>query len=347
MKYVVLFAMALVSGSAQPAPNALNEQALQLSAARQFDAAEKLFRESISGWHAMGAAYDLHASIVEVNLAQMYAARGERQRCATTMEEALAVHRRTLGVKDLRTLTVINLLAGNYLMLGNHDRASQLFEEALPVERRLYPQDVQMARTLSGLASLALQEDRVQDGAPLAEEALTLSIQSSGEESIDTALAYANLAEAYRVQGKPERAAPLFRKSRAAYEKRLGPDHPRVASVLTQEALMAFQEGKLGTAEEMLNRSLAILAKSCPDCAYERIAAQNDLALVRIRQGKFEEADRLLSAVLTSQEHADSLPAAEIAVTLNSLAVVRQKEKMFEDAERLRRRAAVLTMTYR
>jgi tetratricopeptide (TPR) repeat protein len=186
-----------------------------------------------------------------------------------------------------------------------------------------------------------MRESQTEKAIPLAEEALALTVKSEGENSLDAALAYANIAEAHRVLGRNDRALPLFKKARTTYERLLGADHPRVSSVLTQEGLLMLQEGKLAMAEEALERSLGIVQRSCPNCAFERAAAENNLALLRIRQGKLEEADRLLTNVLALQEKAPEMPKSEMAVTLNSLAVVRQREKRFEDAERLKQRAAM------
>jgi tetratricopeptide (TPR) repeat protein len=343
--YVMLFALAPVI--AQTGPNELNDRALKAADARQFEVAEKLFQQSIALWRAQGEEYALHAAFVENNLAQMYCAMGDRKRCSATLEQALPVFRRTLGIKDERTLTVINLLGGVYTMLGEHSRAAVLFQEALPVERELYPNSAELGRSLSGLATLAMQEGRAAEGAPIAEEALAVAIRSEGDDSLDAALAYANMAEAHRVLGQLDRAEPLFRKSRAIYEKKLGPDHPRVSSVLTQEGLIALQENKLATAEQSLTRALAIVEKTCPDCVYERVAAENDMALLRIRQGDLGAADELLADVLKRQEQSGSVPPAEIAVTLNTLAAVAQRQKRYEDAERLKHRAAVMTASYR
>jgi len=68
---------------------------------------------------------------------------------------------------------------------------------------------------------------------------------------------------------------------------------------------------------------------------------------LRIRQGDLGAADELLADVLKRQEQSGSVPPAEIAVTLNSLATVAQRQKRYEDAERLKRRAAIMTATYR
>jgi tetratricopeptide (TPR) repeat protein len=108
-----------------------------------------------------------------------------------------------------------------------------------------------------------------------------------------------------------------------------------------------MNEGKLGAAESALVRSVEIIRKSCAGCAYERVAAENDLALLRIRQGKYEDAAQLLTDVLALQEQFLNLPGPEIAVALQSLAVVRQKERRYDEAERLRRRAQLLTTSFR
>jgi tetratricopeptide (TPR) repeat protein len=343
--YLILFALAPVI--AQTGPNELNDRALKAADTRQFETAEKLFNESIALWRAQGAEYDLHAAFVQNNLAQMYCAMGDRKRCSATLEQALPVFRRALGVKDQRTLTVMNLLGAVSMMLGDHTRATALFQEALPIERALYPNSAELGRSLSGLASLAMEENRAAEGAPIAEEALAVAIKAEGDESLDAALAYANMAEAHRVLGRLDRAEPLFRKARAIYEKQLGPEHQRVSSVLTQEGLIALQQNKLATAEQAFTRALAIVTKTCPDCVYERVAAENDMALLRIRQGDLAAADELLADVLKRQEQSGSVPPAEIAVTLNSLATVAQRQKRYEDAERLKRRAAIMTASYR
>lgn len=343
---LLLIAFAAAFANSNGPAGELNDRGLAAAEKSDFETARKSYLEAIVLWEKQGPGYAAHVAIVKMNLAQVLGAEGRRLECAAMLEESLRGFRRTLGIRDLRALAALNLLGGMHMMLGNQARAEELFQEALPIERELYPGDIQLARTLGGLASLAMREGDPEKSIPLAEEALTLTIKTEGENSLDAALAYANIGEAHRVLGRTDRALPLFRKSRAVYERLLGTDHARVSSVLTQEGLLLLSEGKLGMAEEALERSLGIVQRSCPKCAFERAAAENNLALLRIRQGKLDEADRLLTDVLALQEKAPEMPKAEIAVTLQSLAVIRQREKRYEDAERLKRRAALL-LSYR
>jgi len=347
MNLIAALLFALTTGAVNQAPaSQLNDRGLEAADRRDYATATRLYQEAISIWEKQGPEFQAHIAIVKMNLAQVLGAEGHRVECAAMLEESLAGFRRTLGIRNPQTLTALNILAGMQMMLGHNARARALFEEALPIERELFPADTQLARTLGGLASLHMREGRADQAIPLAEEALTLTVKAEGENSLDAALAYANIAEGHRVMNRPDRALPLFRKSRTIYERLLGADHPRVSSVLTQEGLLLLADGKLGMAEETLERSLAIVANSCPNCVYERVAAENNLAILRIRQGKLDEADRLLTEVLAMQDKAPEIPKSEMAVTLQSLAVVRQREKRYEDAERLKRRADVL-LSYR
>jgi len=255
------------------------------------------------------------------------------------MEESLKLHRKTLGVRSHRTVSNMNLLASNYLMIGEVERAEALVEETLPIERELFPEDIQMARTLEALCNALIRRGRQDEALAPAEEALTISIKVTGEDSLDTALAYSNVAEAHRSTGHPERALPLFRKARGTYEKALGPDHPRVAALLSQEGLIMMHDGKLSLAEQLMTQAIDGLGRGCPKCSVELAIAEHNLAVLRIQQKRYRDADELLTHVVSLRENFTASPGPELASTLQLLATVRQKERLFDDAKRLNTRA--------
>jgi tetratricopeptide (TPR) repeat protein len=347
MKYTVCLLFASVTAFAQPqdARN-LNEQGLEAYQRGSYVEAEQLHRRAIPLWEAMGSEFEPHLAISKMNLAQALAAEGHRTEAAATLEESVAAFKHSLGPNDIRTLTAMNLLGGIYLMMGDYNRGGLLFQEALPIERKYFPDDAQTARSLGGLACIHYREKRPQEALPLAEEALRIAVKATGDDSLDAALAYANVAEAQRLNNHPARALPLYRKSRAIYERALGPAHPRVGTVLAQEGLMELGDGQVATAEKTLLRAVSIIEKACPLCTYERWIAESNLALVRVRQGKYQQADRLFSEVLDMQEKAAPQPTADIAVTLRALAFIRDKEHKPEEAARLNQRASTL-LSYR
>ena len=346
MNFLGIATVLALAGSAYAAQLAsaldLNTRGNEASDAGKYEDAIRLYRESLAIWSASGPEYDAHRAGTLFNLGIAISAAGNRPEAVRVMEQALALHRKTLGVRNHRTIANINLLASNYLMIGELERAEALLNEALPIERELYPADIQLARTLEGICNAFVRRGKADDAIAPAEEALAIATKISGEDSLDTALAYSNVAEAHRSTGHPERSLPLFRKARAIYTSKLGPDHPRVASLLSQEGLIMLHDGKLATAEQLMQDSIGALTRGCPKCVVELAIAEHNLAVLRIQQKRYREADDLLSHVVTLREGFTSSPGPELAATLQLLAAVREKEKLFADARRLNQRASMI-----
>lgn len=339
--WIIEFAGAVTITGQTPVAD-LNDLGNQAVDRRDYTAAESYFRKAAGEFRALGPDYEAHLAASLFNLAVAVCAEGKRIEGARYYEEALTLHRRSLGPKHLRTMTNANRMAGNYLTLGDVDRAESLYAEALSLERELYPNDVQLAHSLGGLASAHLRRGHAAEALPLAEEALELARQTAGDVSLDAAEMYAYVAETHRTLGRPERALPLFRKARFIYEKALGPGDPRVSSVLGQEGLILMDEGKLTLAEQAFNRALKGFRRSCPSCVPEVTVAENHLGLLRLKQKRYADADQLLSHVLALQEKYLTQPAREMVNTLHSLAVVREKEQLHADAVRLEKRATMI-----
>jgi tetratricopeptide (TPR) repeat protein len=344
MKAIGILLLAIHTGATQPqAALEVSNRGLDAYDRGDYRAAELLDRDAVEKWLALGSAYAPHLGITRMNLGQVLAMEGRRPEALAELAQSVELLRGAFGVKDEHTLIGMNLLAGLQLMLGDSAGARKVLEEAVPVAREIDPHGIQLARALDGLACLRLREHRLDEALPIADEALRLAIESAGEDSVDAALTYATAAEVHRVAGRPDRALPLYRRARAIYEKIRGPQDTRVAAVLSQEALILIDERKFALAEQELNRALAIVERSCPDCRLERWNAESALGLLRTRQGKYSEADRLFTSVLAMQESAQPQPSEDLAGTLNALAFVRRKEKRFDDAERLSHRAAAMS----
>ncbi len=329
---------AVAQNTAQHA-NQLNNQGNRLAEAGESAAAQKLYQEAVSIWRSLGPEFEPHLAGSLLNLGVAYSGAGNRNDAAKAYEEALVLHRRTLGDKHHRTVSNMNLLASTYLLLGNSDLAEALLQEALPIERELYPGDIQLARTLEGISNSLVRAGRFREAIAPAEEALTIAIRADGEESLDTALAYASVGEAHRSSHNAARALPLFRKSRALYEKLLGPEHPRVACLLSQEGLILLEDGKLALAEQLMVKAVKLLTGSCPGCGVELAVALNNLGVLRLQQKRYREADEALTNALALREKFETRPGPQLAESLRLLAAAREKLRLHEDAVRLTTRA--------
>jgi tetratricopeptide (TPR) repeat protein len=342
MRLLGLLLTAVFAAPGADSASDLNARAIAAAEHRNFEEAERLYRESVAQWASRGPAFDAHRAVTESNLAQTLSAQGRRREAVAEFESALVLFRRTIGIANENALTAINLMAGACMMLGDTGRAAALFEEVLPLERRDFPDSVHLARTLGGLASIRMRGTDPDRALPLVEEALALAIRSSGEDSLDAALAYGNAAELHRIAGRPERALPLYRKARAIYERLLGPNHQRVASILSQEGMILMQDGKLAMASQNMTQAIAMVDRSCPECRFEAWFTRANLGRLRLRQGRYDEAGDILTDVLARQEGAVPEPRAEIATTLRLLAQVRDKQKRHTDAAQLKNRAVLI-----
>jgi tetratricopeptide (TPR) repeat protein len=336
-------AMAPLAMAMDQSREALELNRRGLEAVHRGDAAEaeKLYRQSIDIYKTMGPNYVPHIGVAEYNLGQALCLSGHRGEARPVLEDALALLRGSLGVRHKDTLAAMNYLGGLRLMMGDTSGAKALFQEALPIERELYPQDDQLALTLGGLSSILIREDRAEEALPLADEALSVALAADGEMSVNAALAYATAAEVHRSARRYDRALPLYRKSLNIYEKLLGPDHPRVAGVLSEIGVIEMEDHNYTLAERDMQRGLEIVQRS-PGWDFEEWIAETNLGVLRLRQGKYEEAAHLLTRSLEKQEHAGIHDGHDIAITLRALAAVREKQRRYEDAKQLREREASL-----
>ncbi|MBS1859885.1 MAG: tetratricopeptide repeat protein [Acidobacteria bacterium] len=342
---IAIWIAAAVLPAAQAQPIAalqLNERGNRAAEAGRYQEAIGLYRRAVDLWKEAGPAYDAHRAGTLLNLGVAEGGVGDRQGATSLMEEALALHRATLGPGHERTVTNMNLLAANYLIVGRIDEAEAMFREALPAARALNPEGAQTARALGGIGNVLLRRGRAREAIKPSEEALRIAIRAGGEDSLDTALAFTGVAQAHLAAGDTTRALPLLRRARSIYERALGGDHPRVAVLLSQEGVILMGDRKFASAEDLLTCAVAALGRSCPKCAAERAIAEDNLALLRMHQGRYGDAGDLLTDVVSLRESFTTPPGTELAGTLNLLARVREKQKRYQDAEKLKQRASTI-----
>jgi tetratricopeptide (TPR) repeat protein len=304
--------------------------------------AEKLYREAMVKWRALGPEFQPHLGITEYNLSQALCAQGRRKEARPVLEEALALLRGSLGVRHLNTLSVMNYLGTLRLMLGDADGAEALFREALPIERDLYPKDEQLMLSLGGLSSILIRQRRLDEALPMAEESLALALATSGEISLQAALAYANVAAVHKWAQRYDRALPLYRKSLSIYERLVGPEHPRTASILGEIGLIEMEDHNYTLAERDMLRSLDIAQRS-PGWAFEEWVGESNLGTLRFHEGKYDDAARRLTRSIKLQEDAGVHGGSDMVLTLETLAKVREKQRRYDDARQLRDRAVTMS----
>jgi tetratricopeptide (TPR) repeat protein len=335
----------VIVASAQAGPGLeWNERGVQAAARGDYAEARKSYVRALAVWRSLGPAYDAHAATTLINLGQAICGQGEWKESIRFFEEALLLNRRALGPKHIRTVINLNVLGNVNMLVGDSDHAADVYSAALAIERELYPGDIQLAHTLSGLAALRTRARKPEEALPLADEALAIAVRTAGDGSEEAGSMYALAAMAHRSAGRPERALPLFAKARAIRERagRSALDD-RYALLLSEEGLAYMDDGQFGRAEHDMKRAAELLAR-CSGCNFQLAVVQTNLGLLRFEQGKYAEADAVLSRALDLEQQYSVRPGPDMFGTLEALSRVRQKERRYAEAAELKKRADAIQM---
>ena len=112
-----------------------------------------------------------------------------------------------------------------------------------------------------------------------------------------------------------------------------------LANGLHSEALKLYEEGKYAEAEQLYERSLAILEKALgpehPDVA----TSLNNLAVLCEMQGKYARAESLYERSLAIREKALGPEHPDVATSLNNVGLLYQSQEKYAEAEPLLKRA--------
>ncbi|RUM34978.1 MAG: hypothetical protein DSY50_05620 [Desulfobulbus sp.] len=144
--------------------------------------------------------------------------------------------------------------------LGQYDKAEDPYKKALAIMDKVEGNSV-TGEILSKLAGLYMELEREQEAIPLFERLCAFKEESPNPDKATLAMAYSDLAEAYRVTGKYPESEQNYLKSLAITEDLRGKDHAAVGSVLQELAQLCERQGKKEEAEAHRERAAAIFQK--------------------------------------------------------------------------------------
>ena len=142
--------------------------------------------------------------------------------------------------------------------------------------------------------------------------------------SVEKSLAYASLAykiaQYLRERAQYQRARSLYQRALHIREQLLGPEHPLVAVVLKNLAILYCLQGEYAEAEPLFQRALSIREQALgPD--HSLVAEPlNNPANHHWTQGKYAEAEPLFQPSLSIREQALAPDAPQVAFSLLNLA---------------------------
>lgn len=148
----------------------------------------------------------------------------------------------------------------------------------------------------------------------------------------------ARFVELYE-QGKYAEAVPVAQEALHQAEVILGAEHPDVATLVSNLAVLYQKQGRYSEAESLYQRALSIQEKTQgpehPDVA----GTLNGLGFLYKDQGKYAQAEPLYKRALSIREKALGPEHPDVAVSLNNLAELERSQGKFADAVLLYQRA--------
>ncbi|MBW4446067.1 MAG: tetratricopeptide repeat protein [Spirirestis rafaelensis WJT71-NPBG6] len=151
----------------------------------------------------------------------------------------------------------------------------------------------------------------------------------------DLIWAFGGNAQFYKGQGLYDKAEPWLKQCLEVTKKRLGEEHPDVATSLNNLALVYRHQGHYSKAELLYRKALELmrhlLGEEHPDVA----ASLNNLALLYKSQGRYTEAQPLYQQALELMRRLLGEEDPHVALSLNNLALLYSDQGRYSEAEEL------------
>ena len=320
----------------------LNRQALDEEQRGDFLTASQTLQQADALWaHDPRPAVSVHATIIS-NLGETYEQLGRWREARECFRKAMSLNESTLGRGDVHTAYSMVRLATIEMLLGSPGEAEELINTALPVERRARPDSaLELSGALSFLSMIELQKGEVREAARLAEE----GVEASGSISVESpehAASLTTLAGVYIVEHDLTRATPLLNRAIDLLERKLGSEHPRLAPMLMDRAMIYQGEQKTSLAETDAVRAVDILARESGADGISTAWAKARLSGIYLDEGKLKEAEEILPQAVERQRRFYDRPNWRVAASIGELGRLRAAQSRSGEAEALYRESLAM-----
>jgi serine/threonine-protein kinase len=201
---------------------------------------------------------DLTAEIrfgIGYSLVSRYKLDEAEQQLTKALEESTA----EFGPDDIRTLRVMEGIAGLRQEQDREDEARVLFENVLAKMEATGKRDNQLyIQVLGNLGNLHLTEERYADADRYLQNASAADQAMGGELTLDRANLHSNLAHSAHGLQDYARAEEFYRLAQQEYEKLFPNGNPDLAILLNNRALLAEERGDKSAAMTLHRQSLAV-----------------------------------------------------------------------------------------
>ena len=162
--------------------------------------------------------------------------------------------------------------------------------------------------------------------------------ENLGEEHLDTAASYNNLAYVLYDQGRYAEAEPLHRKGLEIHKQALGETHPNTAASYNNVAANLNAQGHYAEAETLFRKGLEIRKQTLGEAHPDTATSYNNVAANLNAQGRYAEAEPLYRKGLEIRRQALGETHPNTAESYNNVAYNLNAQGRYAEAEPLYRK---------
>jgi tetratricopeptide (TPR) repeat protein len=283
---------------------------------------------------------DVKAALLLV-IGQAYQQRGEFGKAEPALVQALQIYEHLDG-EDARTVDAMAALCFLYHEQGRLAEGEAMSKRTLAIVRRCgleqsAPEAV--VGVLSTYSNVLRSQQRVDDAAPLVEEAYLLARRHLRPEQPAALTAANNAARLYDMLGRRDEAERIMREVVEVRRRTLGDDHPKTLISIDGLAFILHKMQRCDEAQPLFEEALAGFRKRKGEVDIDTLRCMGLFGTCLTEAGKFDRAEPLLAASIEGLSSTQGDPNIETVSARSRLVDLMLKMGRFADAEAECRRA--------
>ncbi len=274
--------------------------------------------------------------------ASLLAARGDAQRQAGELDEAIATLQEVLAIREqvgtdhssvAEPLTALGL---TYARKGMRAESVRHIERAREILRATYGEEhPNYAISLQNLATTHFLSGHYADALALYHESHRLLAAGLGARHPSVAVLAYNVGTTLAFLERYDEALTFVQQAQDLEQGAYGARSRTMATSWALVGEIQLRAGRLPEAESALREALSILEQVAPDDRRAHANYDGQLGYVLLLAGRIPEADALLTTTLELQRELAGEPSVEVAETSGRLAMVRLAAGRLDEAKAL------------
>jgi serine/threonine protein kinase len=359
---LILLAALAITSTVQSRAIARQRDRAEEEAAKAF-AVSQFMSETLSAANPWGAGYDvtvaealdqatekiessfadqpLIEAEVQHTIGIAYRNLGRYDRAEPLLEAAYDTRTELVGADTTDTINTMSALTELAWRDSRFDEAVELGRDFVERNRRVYGEPSrEVAGALEDVGRILTDAGRFDEADPVLEEALAMTIEVEGEQSLQTAACLVNQSVLLQFWKRDYAAAEEL--SRRALDIRRAveeTDSLDTASTINGLGILILLQGRYDEAQPLLEENVEITRRLAGDRHPEYARALENLGNVHYRKKEFDTTLALLDEVMTIRLEVLGEDSADVARTLNNMGMVANGAGRPEQAEEYLRQA--------